>query len=49
MSRAFSNLLKHIDKLKLSKEELVDRLIQTEQYVANKQKEWVSNHFEMFK
>lgn len=35
--------------MKLSKEELVARLIQTEQYVALNQKKWIASHFEMFK
>ncbi|MDF1997324.1 hypothetical protein [Peribacillus frigoritolerans] len=35
--------------MKFSKEELVNRLIQTEQYVALNHKKWVANHFEMFK
>ena len=33
----------------LTKEELVNRLIAVEQYVAENQKRWVSNHFEQFK
>lgn len=35
--------------MKLSKEELVNRLIAVEQYVAENQKRWVANHFEQFK
>ncbi|WP_427110282.1 hypothetical protein [Lysinibacillus xylanilyticus] len=35
--------------MKLSKEELVNRLIAVEQYVAENQKLWVANHFEQFK
>lgn len=35
--------------MKLSKKELVQRLIQAEQYIALNQQKWVENHFEMFK
>ncbi|TQR30104.1 hypothetical protein C7Y47_16610 [Lysinibacillus sphaericus] len=35
--------------MQLSKEELVNRLIEVEQYVAENQKRWVANHFEQFK
>lgn len=35
--------------MQLSKEELVNRLIAVEQYVAENQKRWVANHFEQFK
>lgn len=34
--------------MKLSKNELVERLIRSEQYMANNQKKWVSKHFEQF-
>lgn len=34
--------------MKLSKEELVNRLIDIEQYVAQNQKRWVASHFEKF-
>lgn len=34
---------------KLTKEELVNRLIAVEQYVAQNQKRWVANQFEQFK
>jgi len=35
--------------MKLSKKELVKRLILTEDYIANNNSKWVANHFEMFK
>ncbi|WP_107842080.1 hypothetical protein [Metasolibacillus meyeri] len=35
--------------MQLSKEDLVNRLIAVEQYVAENQKLWVANHFEQFK
>jgi hypothetical protein len=35
--------------MKLSKEELVQRLILAEQYIADNNTIWVANHFEMFK
>ena len=35
--------------LKLSKKELVQRLIQAEVYIAKNNEKWVANHFEMFK
>lgn len=35
--------------MQLSKEELVKRLIEVEQYVAENQQRWVSNQFEQFK
>ncbi|MEY9976239.1 hypothetical protein [Lysinibacillus sp. RC79] len=35
--------------MQLTKEELVNRLISVEQYVAENQKRWVANHFEQFK
>lgn len=35
--------------MKLSKKELVQRLIQAEQYIALNQQKWVANHFERFK
>ncbi|MCI1591137.1 hypothetical protein [Heyndrickxia oleronia] len=35
--------------MKLSKKELVHRLILAEQYIAEKNSKWVANHFEMFK
>ncbi|WP_342504245.1 hypothetical protein [Lysinibacillus sp. FSL L8-0126] len=35
--------------MQLSKEELVNRLIAVEQYVAENQERWVANHFEQFK
>lgn len=35
--------------MQLSKEELVNRLIEVEQYVAENQNRWVSNQFEQFK
>ncbi|KZR59357.1 hypothetical protein [Pseudobacillus badius] len=35
--------------MKMTKEELVNKLIQTEQYVALNQNKWVANHFERFK
>ncbi len=35
--------------MQLSKEELVNRLIAVEQYVAENQKRWVANHFEQLK
>lgn len=35
--------------MRLSKEELVNRLIEVEQYVAENQKRWVANHFKQFK
>ncbi|MGM0878318.1 MAG: hypothetical protein ACQEWV_27350 [Bacillota bacterium] len=43
--------LKNVENkyLKLSKKELVQRLIQAEQYIAENNKTWVANHFEMFK
>ncbi|AUD22982.1 hypothetical protein bcgnr5378_66190 [Bacillus cereus] len=44
------NILKVRSKyMKLSKEELVDKLIQTEQYLARNHQKWVTGHFEMFK
>lgn len=35
--------------MQLSKDELVNRLIEVEQYVAKNQRRWVSNQFEQFK
>jgi hypothetical protein len=35
--------------MKLSKKELVKRLILAEQYIADNNTKWVANHFEMFK
>ncbi|HEK9099484.1 hypothetical protein KFD70_00115 [Bacillus pfraonensis] len=35
--------------MKLSKKELVQRLIQAEQYIAENNKTWVTRHFEKFK
>ncbi|MGE6517456.1 hypothetical protein [Lysinibacillus sphaericus] len=35
--------------MQLTKEELVNRLIVVEQYVAENQKRWVTNYFEQFK
>lgn len=35
--------------MKLSKKELVQRLILAEQYIAENNSKWVANHFEMFK
>lgn len=35
--------------MQLSKAELVNRLIEVEQYVADNQQRWVSNQFEQFK
>lgn len=35
--------------MKLSKQELVQRLILTEQYIAENNTKWVANHFEAFK
>ncbi|MBD8027864.1 hypothetical protein H9636_14520 [Ureibacillus sp. Re31] len=35
--------------MKLSKKELVQRLILAEQYIAENNTKWVANHFEMFK
>ncbi|MEK4170586.1 hypothetical protein MHI22_03295 [Lysinibacillus sp. FSL L8-0312] len=35
--------------MQLSKEELVNRLIAVEQYVAENHQRWVANHFEQFK
>lgn len=35
--------------MKLSKKELVQRLILSEQYIAENNSKWVANHFEMFK
>ena len=35
--------------MQLSKDELVDRLIAVEQYVAEIHERWVVNHFEQFK
>jgi len=35
--------------MKLSKEELIDMLIQIEQYVALNQNKWVASHFQKFK
>ncbi|MGY3186903.1 hypothetical protein [Lysinibacillus sp. TE18511] len=35
--------------MQLTKEELVNRLISVEQYVAENQKRWVANYFEQFK
>lgn len=35
--------------MKLSKKELVQRLILAEQYIADNNKKWVANHYEMFK
>ncbi|MEK5217069.1 MULTISPECIES: hypothetical protein [Psychrobacillus] len=35
--------------MQLSKAELVNRLIEVEQYVAENQRRWVSNQFEQFK
>ncbi|WP_102693215.1 hypothetical protein [Rummeliibacillus pycnus] len=35
--------------MKLSKEELVNKLIAVEQYIAENQSRWVANHFEQFK
>ena len=34
--------------MQLSKEELVKRLIEVEQYVAENQQHWVGNQYEMF-
>lgn len=43
--------LKNVENkfMKLSKKERVERLIQAEQYIADNNKIWVANHFEMFK
>lgn len=38
-----------IKYMKLSKKELVQRLILAEQYIAENNTKWVANHFEMFK
>lgn len=46
LDRNLSNIRKKY--LRLSKEELVSRIIQLEQYVATHQKKWVANHFEKF-
>ena len=35
--------------MQLSKDDLVNRLIAVEQYVAQNQERWVANHFEQFK
>jgi hypothetical protein len=35
--------------MKLSKKELVQRLIRAEQYIAENNTKWVANHFEMYK
>lgn len=35
--------------MKLSKKELVQRLILAEQYIAENNSKWVANYFEMFK
>jgi hypothetical protein len=35
--------------MQLSKEELVNRLIAVEKYVAENQERWVTNQFEQFK
>ncbi|MFJ8260645.1 hypothetical protein ACIQ4I_01615 [Rummeliibacillus sp. NPDC094406] len=35
--------------MKFSKEELVNKLIAVEQYIAENQSRWVANHFEQFK
>ena len=35
--------------MKLTKKELVRRLIHAEQYIAENNKNWVTNYFEMFK
>ncbi|MEY9973490.1 hypothetical protein ABH966_003890 [Lysinibacillus sp. RC46] len=35
--------------MQLSKEELVNRLLAVEQYVAENHQRWVANHFEQFK
>lgn len=35
--------------LKLSKKELVQRLVSAEQYIAENNTKWVANHFESFK
>ncbi|PES74604.1 hypothetical protein CN327_12970 [Bacillus cereus] len=35
--------------MKLSKKELVQRLLQAEQYIAENNRTWVASHFEMFK
>ncbi len=37
-----------IKYMKLSEEELVNKVIEVEQYVAVKQKRWVASHFEKF-
>jgi hypothetical protein len=34
--------------MKLSKPELVERIIKIEQFMANNQKKWVSKYFEQF-
>lgn len=34
--------------MKLSKKELVQRLLQAEQYIAENNQKWVAQHFEMF-
>lgn len=39
----------HRKYMKLSKQELVQRLIQTEQYISANDSKWVSSHFESFK
>lgn len=39
----------HRKYMKLSKQELVQRLIQTEQYIAENENKWVSSQFESFK
>lgn len=36
-------------KLKMSKKELVQRLILAEQYIVENNSKWVANYFEMFK
>lgn len=35
--------------MQLSKDELINRLIEVEQYVAENQRRWISNQFEQFK
>lgn len=35
--------------MKLSKKELVQRLILAEQYIADNNSKWIANHFELFK
>ncbi|MFJ7980112.1 hypothetical protein ACIQ1D_07410 [Lysinibacillus xylanilyticus] len=39
----------HRKYMKLSKQELVQRLIQTERYIAENENKWVSSQFESFK